>query len=73
MRIVIHYLEKIDGVAIFPIIGMLIFITFFLFLVYYIYNLDKGFVKEMSDFPLDFDVEKKEMLNNNLNLQNGKQ
>ena len=72
MRIVIHYLEEIDGVAIFPIIGMLIFITFFLFLIYYIYNLDKGFVEEMSDSPLDFDVEKDETLNNNLNLQNEK-
>lgn len=65
MRIVIHYLEKIDGVAIFPIIGMLIFFTFFLFLIYYIYHLDKGFVKDMSDSPLDFDVEKNETLNNN--------
>ena len=72
MRIVIHYLEKIDGVAIFPIFGMLIFITFFLFLIYYIFNLDKGFVKEMSDSPLDFDVDKNEVLNNNLNLQNEK-
>jgi hypothetical protein len=68
MRIVIHYLEDIEGVAIFPIIGMLIFFTFFLFLLYYIYHLDKGFVKDMGDAPLDNDGEKNGKLNNNTDL-----
>ena len=66
MRIVIHYLEDIEGVAIFPVIGILIFFTFFLFLLYYIFRLDKGFVKEMSDLPLNNDDdENNESLNKN--------
>jgi cytochrome c oxidase cbb3-type subunit 3 len=68
MRIVIHYLESTEGVAIWPIIGLVIFFSFFLFLVYYIYHLDKGFVKDMADAPLDDGVEKNENLNNNTDL-----
>ena len=66
MRIVIHYLENIDGIAIFPIIGLVIFFSFFLFLLYYIYFLDKGYIDEMSNLPLNNDDEdNNEMLNNN--------
>jgi hypothetical protein len=68
MRIVIHYLESTEGIAIFPIIGLLIFFSFFLFLLYYIYHLDKLFVKEMGDLPLESDVEKNENLTNNTDL-----
>ncbi len=65
MRIVIHHLENSEGIAIFPIIGILIFFSFFLFLLYYIFHLDKGFVKDMGDLPLDDDVEKDEGFKNN--------
>jgi len=68
MRIVIHYLENSEGIAIFPIIGVLIFFSFFLFLLYYIFHLDKGFVKDMGDLPLENDDEKNESLNNNTDL-----
>lgn len=52
MRIVIHYLESIEGVAIFPIIGIIIFFTFFVGLLWWVFKLDKRFVKDMSDAPL---------------------
>lgn len=73
MRIVIHYLESTDGIAIFPIIGILILFSSFLFLLYYIYHLDKGFVKEMGDLPLDNDVDKNESLINNTDLHHGRE
>lgn len=65
MRIVIHYLESIDGVAIFPIVGFIIFFTFFLGLLYYVYHLDKGFVEDMANSPLGNDDEKNDEINVN--------
>lgn len=52
MRIVIHYLESIEGVAIFPIIGIIIFFSFFVVLLWWVFRLDKQFIKNMSDAPL---------------------
>lgn len=57
MKIVSHYLESIEGIAIFPIIGILIFVLFFLVLLYYLFRLDKGYVNEMCNLPLDDDLE----------------
>lgn len=66
MRIAIHYLESIDGVAIFPIIGIFIFFSFFLGLLYYVFRLDRGFVDDMADLPLNSDQEQNEIANNNI-------
>jgi cytochrome c oxidase cbb3-type subunit 3 len=65
MRIVIHYLESIEGVAIFPIIGIFIFFSFFLGLLYYVYHLDRGFVDDMANSPLGNDDEKNDEININ--------
>ncbi len=56
MKIVIHYLNEIDGVEIFPIIGIILFFSFFITLLYYLYGLDSGFVNDMGDLPLDNDI-----------------
>ena len=63
MKIVSHYLENIEGVEIFPIIGILIFVAFFLFLLYYLFHLDKGYVSDMGNLPFDDEIETNE--NNN--------
>jgi cbb3-type cytochrome oxidase subunit 3 len=63
MRIVIHYLESIEGVAIFPIIGIIIFFTFFVGLLWWVFKLDKRFVKDMSDAPLLDDDNEKDIVN----------
>ncbi len=53
MKIVAHTLSNIDGVAIYPIISLLIFFTFFLLVGYLVYRTPKSFAEEMSRFPLD--------------------
>lgn len=53
MKIVSHHLGNIEGIEIFPIIAILIFVAFFLSLLYYIYHLDKGFVSDMGNLPLE--------------------
>jgi cytochrome c oxidase cbb3-type subunit 3 len=72
MRIVIHYLENIDGVAIFPIIGIFIFFSFFLGLLYYVYRMDKGFVDDMANRPLGNDMEQNEVANKNIDIDHGR-
>ena len=57
MKIVSHYLGSIEGVEIFPIIAIIIFVAFFIFLLYYLYHLDKGYVNDMGDLPLDDDMD----------------
>lgn len=71
MNILSHYLGKAEGMAIFPIIGVFIFFSFFLFLFYFIVKLDKGFVKEMENLPLSTDVEEIEDLTNNKEFHHG--
>ena len=52
MKIVSHYMGSIEGIEIFPIIAVLIFVSFFISLLYYLYHLDKGFVNDMGNMPL---------------------
>jgi uncharacterized BrkB/YihY/UPF0761 family membrane protein len=57
MNILSYYLGKAEGMTIFPIIGILIFFAFFVFLSYFILRLGKGFIKEMENLPLGNDAE----------------
>jgi hypothetical protein len=47
-----HYLEKIIGVDIYPIISLLLFITFFSIVTYRIFRISKDELKEMEQIPL---------------------
>jgi cytochrome c oxidase cbb3-type subunit IV len=46
-------LNKIQGIEIFPIISLLIFISFFIVLVIWIIKIDKKYLSDMSQLPLD--------------------
>lgn len=48
-----NYLQTIDGVAIYPLIGLLIFAAIFVGLVWYLVKLDKKTVQKMSQLPLE--------------------
>lgn len=73
MNILSHYLGRTEGMAIFPIIGVFIFFSFFLFLIYYVMNLDKGLVKDMENLPLTKDAEEIEDLTNTKEFQHGEE
>lgn len=49
-------LENIDGVAIYPIISLLIFFTFFVALYWWVITAKKDHVDEMSNIPLEDDT-----------------
>ena len=55
MKIVIHTMEQIAGVEIFPIISLLLFFAFFLIVGYMVLTADKSYIDEMKNLPLDKD------------------
>ncbi len=52
-----HYFEGIQYIEIGPIVGLVVFMVFFIVLVYLVLKLDKGFVNEMKNKPLEGDHE----------------
>ena len=48
-----NVLQNIDGVEIYPIISLLIFIVFFLSVIIWTVKLDKKYVNKLSKLPLE--------------------
>lgn len=55
MKIVIHTMEQIAGVEIYPIISLLLFFIFFMVVGYMVLTADKSYIDEMKNLPLDKD------------------
>ncbi len=53
MKIVSHYLQQIDGVAIYPIITLVIFLSFFIAISIWAFRLGKRDIKDMSQIPFE--------------------
>jgi cytochrome c oxidase cbb3-type subunit 4 len=54
-------LEQIDGVAIYPIISLLIFFAFFVLLFWWVFTTKKEHLQEVSNIPLE-NNQKEELL-----------
>lgn len=52
LRFIKHNLTNIDGVEIFPLISMLIFVLFFAVVLTRVIKMSKAEVSEFSDMPL---------------------
>ena len=48
-----HYFEQIQGIEIWPIISLTIFLTFFIGLLIWVWKVDKGYINEMENMPID--------------------
>ena len=55
LRYIKGNLENIDGVAIYPIISLLIFFIFFTVLFYWVCTAKKEHIEEVSNIPLEND------------------
>lgn len=53
----INYLESIAGISIFPMISLIIFFSFFVFLTIWALKADKHHISMMKQIPLDPDPE----------------
>ncbi len=55
LKFVKGYMESIDGVAIYPMISLLIFFIFFAGLFWWVFTASKDHIKEVSELPLEKD------------------
>lgn len=52
-------LRSIDGVSLFPVIAIVIFILFFLLVLYFTFRMDKKQVFQFASLPLDKEQEER--------------
>jgi len=67
LRYIKHNMTEIDGIDIYPIISLLIFVLFFVVMFTYVARMKKSRVEELSALPLEDDeliVEPKQALEN---------
>lgn len=57
LRFIKHNLTTIDGVSIFPMISLLIFVLFFALVLTRTYRMSKASVNVLSGIPLEDEVE----------------
>jgi Fe2+ transport system protein B len=55
LRFISHNLTSIDGIALFPILSLLVFTVFFALMFWYVIKLSKNKVEELSNIPLELD------------------
>lgn len=48
-----HIFELVDGVAVYPVIALIIFFTFFLLMLWWLVQMDRDYVRHMEELPLD--------------------
>ncbi|MFZ9029081.1 MAG: CcoQ/FixQ family Cbb3-type cytochrome c oxidase assembly chaperone [Crocinitomicaceae bacterium] len=63
LRFIKHNLTGIDGIEIFPIISLLIFVLFFAFVITYVIRMRKNDVEFLSAIPLDNESDDEKDLN----------
>lgn len=59
LKYIKSHMSTIDGIEIFPIIGLAIFMVFFTGLLIYVYKSDKSMIEEISNYPIDDNNKKK--------------
>lgn len=53
LKFIKHHMTSMDNIEIYPIISLLIFFIFFTVLIIYTFRMDKSFIKEMEETPLE--------------------
>lgn len=48
-----YYLEKIAGISVYPVVSLLMFVSFFAIVTLWVLRMDKGTVKHIENLPLD--------------------
>lgn len=51
-------LQSIEGVSIYPIISLIVFVLFFAIILIWMLRVDKNYIKKMESLPLEKDEEK---------------
>lgn len=48
-----NVLQSIDHIAIWPVISFVIFFLFFICLLWWVFSVDKNFIRKMSEMPIE--------------------
>ncbi|MEJ2195650.1 MAG: cbb3-type cytochrome c oxidase subunit 3 [Ignavibacteriaceae bacterium] len=48
-----NYLQSIEGVELYPLVSLIIFVLFFVAIFVWMVKIDKKYLKEMAEMPLD--------------------
>lgn len=52
-----HYFEQIDGIEVYPLVALFIFVLFFILLLLWVFKVKKSYIQNMSNLPLQDDDE----------------
>ena len=63
-----EYIQAIEGIAIYPVIGLVLFLSVFLFIIFWVLKVDKNYLKHMKQLPLDTGVNNSS--GNNVDIEN---
>jgi cytochrome c oxidase cbb3-type subunit IV len=61
-----NILQNIDNIAIWPVVSFVIFFTFFICLLWWVFSVDKTFIKKMKELPMDATSSNKNLNSNEL-------
>ncbi|HTN18703.1 MAG TPA: hypothetical protein VL092_13520 [Chitinophagaceae bacterium] len=50
-----HYLEKIAGVSVYPVVSLLLFVSFFAIVTLWVWRTDPQTIEHLENLPLDND------------------
>ena len=50
-------LQSIDGVSVYPLISLIVFMLFFTVIIVWMFRVDKNYIKKMANLPLEKDEE----------------
>lgn len=72
LKFIRNYADKIDHVQIFPLIGLFIFIGFFILMLIYVKKMSREDIRELSNLPLEPGVENNSVNNPQSAMRNPK-
>ncbi len=52
-------LNSVEGISIYPIISLIVFVLFFAAIIIWLFKADKSYIKKMENLPLENSEEKK--------------
>jgi cytochrome c oxidase cbb3-type subunit IV len=50
-------LQSVEGITIYPIISLIVFVLFFVLIIIWMIKVDKNYIKKMENLPLEKDEE----------------
>lgn len=53
LKFIKHHMTSIDGIEIYPIISLSIFILFFAAMLWWVFRMDKNYVSELEQYPIN--------------------